>query len=53
LTLFAVSGLLGAALYLTLHPAGAVPMVGASGALCGLWGGLSRIGFVAQAPASR
>ncbi|MGZ9100025.1 MAG: rhomboid family intramembrane serine protease [Brevundimonas sp.] len=44
LVLFAASGLLGAAVFLALHPAGAVPMVGASGALCGLWGALSRIG---------
>jgi membrane associated rhomboid family serine protease len=44
LVLFAVSGLLGAATYLAMHPFGAVPMVGASGALCGLWGALSRIG---------
>lgn len=44
LALFAASGLLGAATYLALHPFGAVPMVGASGALCGLWGALSRIG---------
>lgn len=44
LGLFAASGLLGAALFLALHPTGAVPMVGASGALCGLWGALSRLG---------
>jgi len=42
--LFLVSGLLGAALYLALHPTGVVPMVGASGAICGLWGAASRIG---------
>jgi membrane associated rhomboid family serine protease len=42
--LFLVSGLLGASLYLALHPDSAVPMVGASGALCGLWGAASRIG---------
>ena len=40
--LFLVSGLLGAALYLALHPAGVVPMVGASGAICGLWGAATR-----------
>lgn len=40
--LFLVSGLLGAALYLALHPAGVVPMVGASGAICGLWGAAAR-----------
>lgn len=42
--LFLVSGLLGAALYLALHLTSAVPMVGASGAICGLWGAASRIG---------
>ena len=42
LALFVVSGLLGAATYLALHPFGAVPMVGASGALCGLWGAAAR-----------
>ncbi|WP_332678911.1 rhomboid family intramembrane serine protease [Brevundimonas sp.] len=42
--LFLVSGLLGAALYLALHPAGVIPMVGASGAICGLWGAAARIG---------
>lgn len=42
--LFLVSGLLGAAFYLALHPTGAVPMVGASGAICGLWGAAARIG---------
>ena len=41
--LFAVSGLAGAALYLAIHPAGIVPMVGASGAIFGLWGAISRI----------
>ncbi len=40
--LFLLSGLAGAALYLALHPTGEVPMVGASGALCGLWGAVAR-----------
>ena len=40
--LFLVSGLLGAALFLALHPFGVVPMVGASGAICGLWGAAAR-----------
>lgn len=44
LVLFAASGLLGAAVFLALHPFGAVPVVGASGAICGLWGAVSRIG---------
>lgn len=42
--LFLVSGLLGAGLYLALHLDSAIPMVGASGAVCGLWGAASRIG---------
>ena len=42
LGLFGLSGLSGAALYLALHPAGVVPMVGASGAICGLWGAAAR-----------
>ncbi|TAJ63900.1 rhomboid family intramembrane serine protease [Brevundimonas sp.] len=42
--LFLVSGLMGAAFYLALHLTGVVPMVGASGAICGLWGAASRIG---------
>ncbi|MEP9359838.1 rhomboid family intramembrane serine protease [Sphingomonas sp. KR3-1] len=37
LLLFLLSGLAGAALYLLVHPAGTVPMVGASGALYGLF----------------
>ncbi|HYC68077.1 rhomboid family intramembrane serine protease [Brevundimonas sp.] len=41
--LFLASGLCGAALYLALHPFGVVPMVGASGALCGLWGVAARL----------
>ena len=40
--LFLLSGLAGAALYLALHPGGAVPMLGASGALYGLFGLLIR-----------
>ncbi|MDP3802203.1 rhomboid family intramembrane serine protease [Brevundimonas sp.] len=42
--LFLVSGLLGAGLYLALHFDSAVPMVGASGAICGVWGAASRLG---------
>lgn len=42
--LFLFSGLMGAALYLALHLTGTVPMVGASGAICGVWGAASRIG---------
>lgn len=43
LLLFFLSGLSGAALYLALHPHGTVPMVGASGALYGLFGMLLRL----------
>jgi membrane associated rhomboid family serine protease len=43
LLLFFVSGLAGAVLYLSLHPAGSVPMLGASGALYGLLGLLVRL----------
>jgi membrane associated rhomboid family serine protease len=39
---FVLSGLAGAALYLAVHPAGEVPMLGASGAICGLLGLLAR-----------
>lgn len=46
LVLFILSGLAGAALFLTLHPAGTVPMLGASGALYGL------IGLLIRAPAN-
>lgn len=42
--LFIVSGLCGAGLYLALHLTSAVPMVGASGAICGLWGAAARVG---------
>lgn len=41
--LYAGSALTGAALYLALNPVG-VPMVGASGAIFGLWGAVARIG---------
>lgn len=40
--LFVGSGLAGAALYLALNPTG-LPMVGASGAIFGLWGAVGRI----------
>lgn len=44
LVLFLGAGLCGAALYLLINPFGVVPMVGASGAICGLWGFALRIG---------
>jgi membrane associated rhomboid family serine protease len=43
LLLFVASGLCGAALFLAIHPHGTVPMVGASGALYGLFGTLVRL----------
>jgi membrane associated rhomboid family serine protease len=42
--LYGLSGLVAAATYLALHPTGTIPMVGASGAICGLWGAVTRIG---------
>jgi membrane associated rhomboid family serine protease len=39
---FVLSGLAGAAFYLAVHPTGQVPMLGASGAICGLLGLLAR-----------
>lgn len=42
-SVFVLSGLAGAIVYLAIHPTGAVPMVGASGAICGLWGTAARV----------
>lgn len=42
LGLFGLSGLSGAVVFLALNPVGVVPMVGASGAICGLWGAAAR-----------
>lgn len=41
--LFLICGLAGDALFLALHQNGGLPMVGASGALCGFWGALTRL----------
>jgi len=41
--LFLGSGLAGAATYLAIRPFGVVPMLGASGAICGLWGAIARL----------
>lgn len=41
--LFLLSGLSGAALYLLLNLGEAIPMVGASGAICGFWGASIRL----------
>ncbi|MFN3858336.1 MAG: rhomboid family intramembrane serine protease [Caulobacter sp.] len=43
LIFFILTGLAGSAVFLLLNPAGQVPMVGASGAICGLWGAAARI----------
>lgn len=42
-TFYFLSGLAGAGLYLALHPAGTIPMVGASGAISGLIGLVARL----------
>ena len=41
--LFLLSGLSGALLFLAIHPAGTTPMLGASGAICGVWGAAVRL----------
>ncbi|NYT39150.1 rhomboid family intramembrane serine protease [Sphingomonas sp. R-74633] len=43
LALFVASGLAGMAMYLAIHPLGTTPMLGASGAICGLLGLLIRL----------
>lgn len=43
LAFFVLCGLAGGALYLALHWRGHLPMLGASGAICGLWGAMARI----------
>jgi len=40
---FIVTGVIGGLTFVALHPAGIDPMVGASGAICGLWGGATRL----------
>ena len=40
---FLTCGALGGLGYVVFHPFGAIPAVGASGAICGLWGGASRV----------
>lgn len=41
--LYLASGLAGALVYLAIHPGGQIPMLGASGAICGLWGAAARL----------
>lgn len=41
--LFVLSGLAGGLMFIALDPTGTTPMVGASGAICGLWGAASRM----------
>ena len=43
--LYLACGLAGAAAYLGLHWGSDVPVVGASGAICGLWGAASRLSY--------
>lgn len=43
LAFFVLCGLAGGALYLGLHWNGQTPMLGASGAICGLWGATARM----------
>lgn len=45
---FLIAGLVGGLAYLAIHPLGGVPMLGASGAICGLWGATARIGLDAE-----
>lgn len=40
---FMLCGLAGGVLYLALHWSGDMPMLGASGAICGLWGAAARM----------
>ncbi|MFZ5721319.1 MAG: rhomboid family intramembrane serine protease [Pseudomonadota bacterium] len=40
---FGLSGLAAAICFLLLNPNGSTPMVGASGAICGLWGACMRL----------
>lgn len=44
LAFYVLCGLLGDAVYLAIHPTSAVPMIGASGAIFGLWGASARLG---------
>ncbi|MCE3290807.1 MAG: rhomboid family intrarane serine protease [Caulobacter sp.] len=44
LAFYVLCGLIGDAVYLAIHPAGFVPMIGASGAIFGLWGASARLG---------
>jgi len=40
---FVLCGLAGGGVYLALHWGGGAPMLGASGAICGLWGAVARM----------
>ncbi len=44
LAFYLLCGLIGDAVYLAIHPTSAVPMIGASGAIFGLWGAMARLG---------
>lgn len=42
LLLFVVAGLVGSVVFVAIDPTGSVPAVGASGAICGVWGAAAR-----------
>jgi membrane associated rhomboid family serine protease len=44
LAFYLLCGLIGDAVYLAIHPTSAIPMIGASGAIFGLWGASARLG---------
>lgn len=41
---FLITGVLGGLTAVALHPHGNMPLIGASGAICGLWGAATRVG---------
>jgi rhomboid protease GluP len=41
---FLLCGVLAGLTAVALHPNGAMPLIGASGAICGLWGAATRVG---------
>jgi membrane associated rhomboid family serine protease len=44
LAFYLLCGVIGDAVYLAIHPTSAIPMIGASGAIFGLWGANARMG---------
>lgn len=41
---FLITGVLAGLTAVALHPHGSMPLIGASGAICGLWGAATRVG---------